>query len=59
VDLAQDRRWSYPLVTGDGWRFVYVWSDSFGLAASKPLHDGTPGCIVTLSNDSATVLMSG
>jgi hypothetical protein len=46
------------VLKGDGWRFVDVWSDSFGMAAAKPLHDGTPGCLVTLSNDGATVPMA-
>jgi hypothetical protein len=47
------------VLRGDGWKFIDVWSDSFGLAGSKPLHNGEPGCLVTLSNDAATVLMEG
>lgn len=45
------------VIKGDGWRYISGWSDRWMLATAKPLHDGTPGCLVTISNDGATVLM--
>ena len=47
------------VVGGDGWKHIRCWSDYWMLAASKPLHNGQPGCIVTISDDDATVIMGG
>jgi len=47
------------VIRGDGWKFVNHWTDNWMLASSKPLHNGEPGCLVTISDDGAIVAMEG